>query len=181
MSTASKHLAAIMFTDIVGYTKLMGTNESRALEIIQNNREIQIPIVAKYNGKWIKEMGDGTMAQFDTASDAVNCAVEIQRTAKSSLEAPIRIGIHLGDLIFDNNDIYGDGVNIASRLESKATPGGIYISETIYNIVKGKSDTYFKFVGVLNLKNVQDPVRTYAVMLNLNVVSNKLALSPSKI
>ena len=117
MST-SRQLAAIMFTDIVGYTTLMGKDSKKALELVRISKEIQKPLVEQHNGKWLKEMGDGAMAQFGSALDAVNCAVAIQKSARAELDGKLRIGIHLGDVQVEENDVYGDGVNVASRLES---------------------------------------------------------------
>lgn len=162
MST-SRQLAAIMFTDIVGYTALMGKDSAKALELVRISKEIQKRLVEKHNGKWLKEMGDGAMAQFDTALDAVNCAVEIQKTARAEFDGKIRIGIHLGDVTIQDEDVYGDGVNVASRLESIADPGGIYISESIEKAVQGQTDVQAKYLGEVKLKNVAYGVRTYAV------------------
>ncbi len=159
----SRQLAAIMFTDIVGYTALMGKDSKKALELVRISKEIQKPLVKKHNGKWLKEMGDGAMAQFSTALDAVNCSVEIQRASRADFDGKLRIGIHLGDITIDNDDVYGDGVNIASRLESIADPGGIYISEAIEKAIRGQSDVQAKYLGEIKLKNVDYGVRTYAV------------------
>jgi len=110
-----------MFTDIVGYTALMGKDSSKALELVRISKEIQKPLVEKYDGKWLKEMGDGAMAQFNTALDAVNCSLEIQEMARGRLDAKLRIGIHLGDVTVEENDIHGDGVNVASpRIHSRS-------------------------------------------------------------
>ena len=119
---SKRQLAAIMFTDIVGYTALMGKDSSKALELVRINREIQKPLVEKHHGKWLKEMGDGAMSQFNTALDAVNCALEIQRASRADFDADLRIGIHSGDITIENNDVYGDGVNVAARLESIDPP-----------------------------------------------------------
>ena len=163
MSETSRQLAAIMFTDIVGYTALMGKDSVKALELVRRSKEIQKPLVEKHNGKWLKEMGDGALAKFGTALDAVNCAVNIQETARAKLDGKLRIGIHLGDITIENEDVYGDGVNVASRLESIADPGGIYISESIekvwrieerFNEVDGfrKNCTCGAALGYSNLK-----------------------------
>jgi len=163
MPEQSRQLAAIMFTDIVGYTSLMGKDSAKALELIRISKEIQKPMVEKHNGKWLKEMGDGAMAQFNTALDAVNCSIEIQEIARGKLDAKLRIGIHLGDVTVEEDDVHGDGVNVASRLESIADPGGIYISESIEKAIQGQSDIQAKYLGEVKLKNVAYGVRTYAV------------------
>ena len=159
----SRQLAAIMFTDIVGYSALMGKDSAKALDLVRISKEIQKPLVEKYNGKWIKEMGDGVLAQFNTALDAVNCAIEIQKSARAELDAKLRIGIHSGDITIEDDDVYGDGVNIASRLESIADPGGIYISDAILKAIQGQSDVQTKYLGEISLKNVAYEVRTYAI------------------
>src|SRR5678810_86847 len=114
----SRQLAAIMFTDIVGYTALMGNDEKKAFELLSLNRAIQKPVIEKNNGKWIKELGDGIMASFNTASDAVNAAMKIQEASNAAKNFQLKIGIHLGEVVFENDDVYGDGVNIASRTVS---------------------------------------------------------------
>jgi len=159
----SRQLAAIMFTDIVGYTALMGKDSAKALELVRISKEIQKPLVEKHQGQWLKEMGDGALAMFGTATDAVNCAIEIQRTSRADFEGDFRIGIHLGDVTIEENDVYGDGVNVASRLESIADPGGIYISESIEKAIQGQTDVQAKYLGEVKLKNVAYGVRTYAV------------------
>jgi TolB-like protein/class 3 adenylate cyclase/Tfp pilus assembly protein PilF len=158
-----RQLAAIMFTDIVGYTALMGRNSKKALELVRISKGIQKPLVEKHNGEWLKEMGDGALVKFKTALDAFNCAVEIQELARAKLDAKLRIGIHLGDITIEDNDVYGDGVNVASRLESIADPGGIYISESIEKAIQGQTDIQAKYLGEVKLKNVAYGVRTYAV------------------
>jgi len=158
-----RQLAAIIFTDIVGYTALMGQDEQKALELVRKNREIQKPLVEKHGGKWLKEMGDGTISSFPSGQEAVQCAIEIQQTLRSDLDGKVRIGIHLGDITTENEDVYGDGVNIASRLQAIADPGGIYLSEAIFKIIKGNTEIETSYLGELQLKNVDLPVRTFAV------------------
>jgi len=160
---SSRQLAAIMFTDIVGYTALMGKDSDKAMQLVRKSQEIQKPLVEKHNGKWLKEMGDGAMAQFSTALDSVKCALEIQRISRADFDADLRIGIHSGDITIENDDVYGDGVNIASRLESIADPGGIYISESIEKAIRGQGDVQAKYLGEIKLKNVDYGVRTYAL------------------
>src|SRR4030095_11261377 len=158
-----RQLAAIMFTDIVGYTALMGNDERKAFELLKKNRELQKPIIEEYNGRWIKELGDGVLAYFNTVSDAVNAAIKIQNSCSLSNEILLRIGIHQGEVIISPNDIFGDAVNIASRIQAIAEPGGIYISESVYNNVSNKKGIETRFVNQEMLKNVKEPVRIYQV------------------
>ena len=158
-----RRLAAIMFTDIVGYTALMGSDEDLAFEVLRKNREIHTKLISEFNGTLIKEMGDGMLVSFNLASDAAQCAIEIQKRASEELKGQIRIGIHLGDITFEHEDVFGDGVNIASRLQSITDPGGIYLSESLQKSIRGKSEIKTKYLGEFNLKNVDYPVRTYAI------------------
>ena len=177
---AESHLAAIMFSDIEGFTSLMGQDSEKALDLVRKSREIQKPLVEKYHGRWIKEMGDGALAQFNSAVDAVNCAIEIQRVSRADFEANIRIGIHLGEISFEREDVFGDGVNVASRLESLADPGGIYISESIEKAIKGRTNVQTRYLGEISLKNVDYKVRTYALQgvgLPVPTVENEKEIS----
>ncbi len=161
----SRQLAAIMFTDIVGYTALMGNDEQKAFNLLKTNRDIQKPIISEYNGRWIKELGDGTMISFTTVSDAVNAAVKIMEACKKTQEFQLRIGIHLGEVVFENEDVFGDGVNIASRIQTVAKPGCIYVSESVHHNVFNKKEISTKFISEETLKNVKNPVRIYEVTL----------------
>ncbi len=160
----SRQLAAIMFTDIAGYTALMGEDEQNAFDLLRKNRQLQKPLVEKYNGTWIKELGDGVMASFSTVTDAVLCASAIQRACKEKNDFQLRIGIHQGEVIFEDNDVFGDGVNIASRLQTIAPIGGIYISESVYRNVANKKGINTKFVREENLKHVREPVKIFEVI-----------------
>lgn len=161
--SSSRQLAAIMFTDIVGYTTLMGKDEQNAFELLTLNREMQKPIIEQFGGRWIKELGDGVMASFPTVTDAVNAATQIQQACRAANRFQLRIGIHLGEVVFENEDVFGDGVNIASRIQASATPGSIYVSESVYNNICNKKDFHTKFVKTERLKNVQEPVKVYQV------------------
>ena len=161
--SSSRKLAAIMFTDIAGYTTLMGEDEDNALEILRNNRALQKPLIEQYDGKWLKEMGDGVLAYFDSVYHAVKCALEIQINADKDLKEKIRIGIHLGDVTFEGEDIFGDGVNIASRLESVASPGGVYFSESVFRAIRNANELKSHFVGEIEFKNVSYPIKTYCL------------------
>lgn len=160
----SRQLAVIMFTDIVGYTALMGNDEEKGLSILNENRKLQKPIIEEFKGRWIKELGDGVMASFNTVSDAVNAAIRIQSDSDAIPNLQLTIGIHLGEVIFENEDIFGDGVNIASRIQAFAVPGSIYVSEAIHNNISNKQGIETKFVKQEKLKNVAFPIRIYEVV-----------------
>ncbi len=163
MQNQTRQLAAIMFTDIVGYTALMGSDEENALKILRLNRKIHKTNIEKYRGKLLKEMGDGILAQFSSVLDSIHCALNIQKDAHENHLAQIRIGIHLGDVTVENEDIFGDGVNIASRLQSIADPGGVYISESVHKAIRVIKDVNTVYLGEIQFKNVDYPVRTYAL------------------
>ncbi len=142
----NRQLAAIMFTDIVGYTALMSKDEQKAFEILKKNRQIQRPLIDHHKGKFLKEMGDGILASFHTVSDAVYCALEIQSRCKKNADFQLRIGIHLGEVVFENNDVFGDGVNIASRIQSIAPAGEIVVSESVYGNISNKKGLQVEFL-----------------------------------
>jgi len=166
---ATHQLAAIMFTDIVGYTALMGESEQEALHILDLNRNLQKPLVERYGGNYLKETGDGILASFDSASDAVYCAGAIQHAAREVPNLSLRIGIHLGDVVFKDNDVFGDGVNIASRIEKIADSGGIAISEPVHRNVKNKEGIQTEFLTEELLKNVEEPVRIFRAFVEESV------------
>src|SRR6266581_7706476 len=142
----SRQLAAIMFTDIVGYTALMGDDEQKAFDLLRKNRQIQQPLIKRFNGTWIKEIGDGILASFYTVSNAVLCASEIQKACSEIHDLKLRIGIHQGEVVFEDNDVFGDGVNIASRLQALAPIGGIWISESVHKNISNKKGISSTFV-----------------------------------
>ena len=158
-----RRLAAIMFTDIVGYTSLMGSDEDRAFEVLAKNREIHNQLVEKYNGTLIKEMGDGMLISFNLASDAVYCAIEIQKLCKEQ-GIPLKIGIHEGEMVFEGADIIGDAVNVASRLEADTIEGCITISGKVYSDIKNRKDIHSKFIKEKKFKNVDEPIKVYEVL-----------------
>jgi len=163
MPEATHQLAAIMFTDIVGYTKLMGEDEQRAIRLLDENLAIQKPLIEQHQGKLLKEMGDGLLASFNSAIEAVKCAIEIQDKLKDEPELNISVGIHIGDILFRDGDILGDGVNIASRIESLASSGEILVSESVYDCIKNQAGIHSEFVKEETLKNVVEPVKIYKV------------------
>ena len=161
--SSSRQLAAIMFTDIVGYTTLMGKDEQKAFELLRKNRDIQKPLIKHYNGTWIKELGDGVLASFHTLTDAVFCAAAIHHASSKVDALQLRIGIHLGEVIFENNDVFGDGVNIASRLQAVASPGSTWVSEAVYKNLLNKKEIISEFVREETLKNVSERVKVYEI------------------
>jgi non-specific serine/threonine protein kinase len=161
--TEHRQLAAIMFTDIVGYSALMGKDERSAMEVLEKNRSIHKLAIEKHNGTYIKEIGDGTLSIFQSSLAAILCALEIQKACCKEKTLEIRVGIHIGDVIFSDNDVFGDGVNIAARIESSGEPGGIYFSEKVYDDIRNKTDIQAEFVGEKSLKNIDYPIRIYSI------------------
>jgi len=161
--TSSRRLAAIMFTDIVGYTSMMGRNEQKALDILKTNRSIQKPLVEQYRGEWLKEMGDGVLASFESTSDALRCATSIILDAKQK-NIELRIGIHLGEVVFQAGDVFGDGVNIASRVEAIGEPGSVLFTERVLEDILNKPDLEAVLIGPTTLKGVAKPVNIYALV-----------------
>ncbi|MCK5105225.1 MAG: SUMF1/EgtB/PvdO family nonheme iron enzyme, partial [Cyclobacteriaceae bacterium] len=158
-----RRLAAIMFTDIVGFTALMGEDETDTLKLLQQSHKIQKTLIEKHHGKFVKEIGDGMLAYFESADEAVLCSIGIQKQLQDGSDATIRIGLHWAEIILEDNDIYGDGVNIASRIEPLADPGGIYISETVQSSLDRDGEISTKHLGSAKLKNVREPVIIYAI------------------
>jgi adenylate cyclase len=164
-----RKLAAILAADVVGYSRLMGMDEEGTLARLNaHRRELIDPKIAEYHGRMVKLTGDGALVEFPSIVGAVRCAVDIQRSmvernAEVAEEKRIefRVGINLGDVIIDGGDIYGDGVNVAARLEGIADPGGICISDDAYRQVQGKLDVTFNYIGEQRLKNIAQPVRVY--------------------
>ena len=159
----SRQLAAIMFTDIVGYSALMSKDESKAFDVLNSNRSIQKPLIKLFKGEWLKEMGDGVLASFSTITDAVFCAAAIQQACENVPGLQLRIGIHQGEVVFENNDVLGDGVNVASRIEAIAPAGGICISDTIYQNIANRKEVEARFIKEVELKNISYPVKVYQV------------------
>ncbi|WP_162558650.1 adenylate/guanylate cyclase domain-containing protein [Robertkochia solimangrovi] len=158
-----RQLAAIMFTDIEGYTKLMHQNESEAVLIREKHREIFNTLTGKYNGKIIQYFGDGTLSIFRSSVEAVACAIEMQQAFQESPVIPVRIGIHVGDIITSKDDIIGNAVNIASRIESCAIPGSVLISDKVHDQTRNHEQFEFKFLDAYELKNVEGTMPIFAL------------------
>jgi adenylate cyclase len=163
MHKTTRQLAAIMFTDIEGYTSLMQENEEKAIHIRAKHREIFNTITEKHNGRILQYYGDGTLSIFDSAIDAVNCGVEMQLDFQKDPAVPVRIGIHTGDIIFSEDEIIGDGVNVASRIESLAVSGSVFISEKVYDEIKNQVSIKTSLLRTFRLKNVEKPIEVYAI------------------
>ena len=174
-----RRLAAVLAADVAGYSRLMGSNEEGTLARLKAVRKILVdPTIAFHRGRIVKTTGDGMLVEFASAVDAVRGAVEVQRgMAQQNVSVPqdqrieIRIGIHLGDIIFDENDIFGDGVNIAARLEGIAEPGGVCISDDAHRQIRGKVDFIFDDMGPQALKNITEPMRAWRCQINANASS----------
>jgi len=184
VARAERRLAAILAADVAGYSRLMGADEEGTLaQLKAYRRELVDPKIAEHRGRIVKTTGDGALVEFASAVDAVRCAMEIQRAmAERNAAIPedrrieFRIGINVGDIIIDEGDIYGDGVNIAARLEALAHPGAICVSENTYQQVKGKLALDVSDMGEQQLRNIALPVRVYDVRLNATPARTVLAL-----
>src|SRR5271163_2499060 len=168
--TAARRLAAILAVDVVGYSRLMGEDEAGTALGVREHRDAARPIVADLGGRIVKTMGDGLLLEFPSVVAAVECAVAIQKLmAGRNADAPeakrivYRIGVNLGDVLIEGDDILGEGVNIAARLEAICEPGGVLISSTAHDHVRGKIDAVFVDLGERTLKNIARPVRAFAL------------------
>jgi adenylate cyclase len=166
-----RRLAAIVAADVVGYSRLMGRDESGTVARLREHRKQRLePALARRGGRLVKLTGDGALVEFPSAVDALGAAIEFQQAmADTNKDQPeeirivFRIGLHLGDLIVDGDDLYGDGVNVAARLEAEAPPGGIVISRTIHEAVAGRLKASFDDLGNLALKNIERPIQAFVV------------------
>ncbi|MBE9519183.1 MAG: hypothetical protein IMY68_11460, partial [Bacteroidetes bacterium] len=159
----SRQLAAIMFTDIEGYTALMQQNEEKAIQARDKHRHIFNSITEKHNGRILQYYGDGTLSIFDSAIDAVTCGIEMQLGFQEDPTIPVRIGIHTGDIIFSKEEIIGDSVNVASRIESLSVPGSVFISDKVYDEIKNQEYIKTSMLKTFKLKNVEKPIEVYAI------------------
>jgi TolB-like protein/class 3 adenylate cyclase/Flp pilus assembly protein TadD len=158
-----RQLAAILFADMTGYTALVQENEELARAKRRRLKEVLEPAVARFNGKVLQYYGDGSLSIFNSAIDGVNCAIHLQQQLQRPPAVEIRIGIHTGDVTIEDEAIYGDGVNMASRIESLAVPGGIFISEKVFDEIKNQQHISTREMGYFELKNVKQPVRIFAI------------------
>ena len=176
-----RKLTAIMSADVKGYSRLMGTDEEATLRNLQEYKEVMASSIQHHRGRIVGGAGDSVLAEFASVVDAVQCAVEIQQVlrAKNSLlpedrRMDFRIGINLGDVIEEGDTIYGDGVNIAARLEGLAEAGGICISESAYQQIKNKLPLRYDYLGEHEVKNIAKPVRVYRARIESDAAPSKL-------
>ena len=158
-----RRLAAILFADVVGYSRLMAADEAGALAALNRHRADEFdPAVSAHNGRIVKLMGDGALVEFASVVDAVNCALAIQiAAARGEAALALRIGVNLGDIILQGDDIYGDGVNIAARLEPLAEPGGVCVSSVVHESIRDRVEATFDDGGMVEVKNIDRPVSVW--------------------
>ena len=160
---SKKKLKAIVFTDIADFTKLSSQDEQKALDLLQTQNEIVKPIVEKHKGEWLKEIGDGLLLSFDSSLDAVRCSIEIQESLRDVEDLNLRIGIHQGDIFINDDDVIGDDVNVASRIESFSAVGGIAISDKVQRDISSTPEYTTKYIGQPKLKGVSQEVKVYCI------------------
>lgn len=158
-----RKLAAIMFTDIVGYTHMMHINEDRALQLRARHRQVLQDVHKRYGGEILQYFGDGTLSIFQSSVNAVECAVQMQLDLKRQPEVPVRIGIHVGDISYNGTDAFGDGLNVAARIEPICEPGGVFISERVYEDIRNHAWLQAMHVGNFQLKNIEGLSSIFAI------------------
>ena len=163
MTEPTRKLAAIVFTDIVGFTKLTADNQQKASDLLDLQRNELQPLVESHGGKWVKEVGDGLILTFDTITKAVQCCLKIQGKAKDIEDLSLRIGIHLGEILEKENDVIGDDVNVAARIEPFSAPGGIAISNKVHDAIIREEGYETKYLGKPKLKGVGQEVKVYCI------------------
>ena len=162
-STVKRQSAAVMFTDIAGYTSIMASDEEKALSLLQDKRKILKPLIKQHDGIYVKGTGDGSLSYFDSAYNASKCAKLFQESIYDNKNMNVRVGIHVGDIVLDDGDVYGDGVNVASRLESMSPIGGICVSNTVYDELRNKKDFDGVELGLQSLKGVGRLIEIYGL------------------
>jgi adenylate cyclase len=179
----SRRLAAILAADIAGYSALMGSDEARTVSDLKGHQAVVLPMVGEFGGRVIDTAGDGLLADFPSVLNAVECAVAIQRkmvernaAVEPERHMEFRIGVNLGDVIYDNDRIFGDGVNVAARLEGIAEPGGICVSGKVHDEIRARIGLAYEDLGAKQLKNIAEPVRVYGIRLDRAPKRTVLAL-----
>src|SRR5438067_5466564 len=170
--TEQRKLAAIMFTDMVGYSALAQRNEALALQLLEEHRGLLRSLFPRFNGREVKTIGDAFLVEFHSALEAAQCAIEIQRTlakrnhdVAAARRIEVRIGIHIGDVVHRGGDVYGDGVNIASRIQAVAGAGGICVSMDVERQIRNALEARFEKFGTADLKNISLPMDLFRIVL----------------
>jgi serine/threonine protein kinase len=176
----TRKLAAIMFTDIVGYSQMMSKDEDVTFKLLQDYDSIVTPIIAQHNGQILKKIGDGLFCEFSSAIEAVECSIEIQKslhkynkTASKNFELMVRIGLHVGDVIKKGSDLFGDGVNVAARIEPLAPPGGVYVSDSIYSAISSHPKYTIVNLGQRSLKNINKEHTLHQIITGFEIDSTE--------
>src|SRR6516164_4918921 len=181
-----RRLTAILTADVAGYSRLMGFDEVGTLKALKSHRkEVVDPAIAAHNGRIVKTTGDGMLVEFPSVVDAVTCAVAVQSKMAERNECAVvkinfRIGINIGDIIIDGDDIFGDGVNVAARVESECEPGGVCLSGSAFDQVRDKTGFEFDYLGEKSLKNIERPVQLYSVRSARAAVAELTGVTPTK-
>lgn len=158
-----RQLAAIVFTDIAGYTALMGRDEDAGLLALEENRKIHKKWIPRFRGEMLKEVGDGTIVIFYTATEALLCGLEIQKETNTLGKHKLRMGIHISEIVFTDADAFGDGMNLASRISNEARDGEIVVSETVYQNIRNRESIHVESIGGIQLKNVEHPLNLFRI------------------
>ena len=158
-----RKLAAIMFTDIAGYTEQMSQDESVAISLLNKKESVLKPLIKEHNGTYVKSTGDGSLSHFNSAVDAATCAKRLQESIYDDKDLNLRVGVHLGDTIFEKDDIRGDGVNIAARLESMSVEGGVFVSKEVHDQLANQKEFEGISLGLQSMKGVGRLVEVYAL------------------
>src|SRR2546428_3678283 len=182
-----RKLTAILSADVKGYSRLMGENEEATIRTLTTYRQVMTTLIQQHRGRVVDSPGDNLLAEFASAVDAVRCAVEVQHELRvRNAELPdhrkmeFRIGINVGDVIIEGERLYGDGVNIAARLEGLAEPGGICISGTVYDQIKNKLALEYEYLGEQGVKNIAEPVRAWRIQDDPGVEPPRRGVSTSQ-
>jgi adenylate cyclase len=186
--SSARRLAAIMFTDMVGYSALSQSDESQALQVLERHNRLLRPFFSRFGGKEIKTIGDSFLVEFESALDATNCATKIQEylhdynlSSQDDWKIKLRIGIHLGDVVHQDNDILGDAVNIASRIQPLAEPEGVCISEQVYYQIRSKTDYAFEQLEQTELKNIKFPTNIYKIVMAWQIEKGNQIVTADKV
>ena len=163
ITQGERKLAAIMFSDIQGYTRIMEDNERQGLSMAKRYRETLEKLAFEHGGEVVQNYGDGSLSVFGSAVNAVNCAIALQHLMMSAESIPLRIGLHLGDIVVEDDDIYGAGVNLASRIESMGVAGNILVSESICKELRNHDEITHVSLGKFDFKNVEEPIEVHAI------------------